>query len=382
MALRISQALSMHLPDPPFRLRPYDREMRRRLFQAIGFLDVQAASLDRPSEPMMKGSWLEPLIPANVNDVDVRFDSGEPIASRNDEFTDMTFTLLACKAQYAVRALNFSDFMEPGTKYMHMRQEVVSGFQQAAHQLLRECRPDASDFHWYTKKSVECVTASLQLIALRPLQRNINFTPPKIKEPHSLLKLAVNVLLTARELDIDPRGRPWRWFDCLFIRWHAMAVALAELCVCDDPIIMTLHFPAVEEGYTRFTSKVTDAHQRMLWGPMENIMNRAYAKRNELDSNGSNNIAGGAGSSEVPAVPQTPVEMQWPQQQLRLPPPVSTGQESDPFATALSPSMSLFCPCNPNLWDANDFSCLDDTSWANYESLINDIYGNNEVMFF
>ncbi|RJE17123.1 hypothetical protein PHISCL_10540, partial [Aspergillus sclerotialis] len=46
MALRIAQALSLHIPHPPFPLDPFEREMRRRLWHAIGMLDVQAA-LDR-----------------------------------------------------------------------------------------------------------------------------------------------------------------------------------------------------------------------------------------------------------------------------------------------------------------------------------------------
>ena len=359
-------------------------------------------------------------MPANINDDDIRFDASDQPVEDWDDFTNTTFTLLACKAQYAIRLMNFSEFMEPGIKYMHKRQHLVSDFQQTAQNLLRKSRPHEVDFHWYTTKSAQCVNASLQLIALRPLQRNINFTPPRIKESDCMLKLAVNVLQTTRELDTDPRGRLWRWFDGLLVPWHALAVALAELCVCQDPILMLRYFLPVEDGYHRFTSIVTDSQQRMLWGPMEKFMSRACTRREELIGQPPTSVSddinietqcqsqSSFSHTNTNTNTNTHVSTHEPSNQifplrpsLPAPPPpaalttssqcpsIPTHPDLPPVPSHLSPPSSsspntdwlLFNPW-PNIWDATDFGFseidnLPDTSWANYESLLNDIYGSN-----
>jgi hypothetical protein len=58
IVLRTAQALSLHLPDPPFIVSPFEKEMRRRLWLGIGLLDT-LTSLARGTEPMMKLDWLE-----------------------------------------------------------------------------------------------------------------------------------------------------------------------------------------------------------------------------------------------------------------------------------------------------------------------------------
>lgn len=389
MALRVAQALSLHYTDPPFPVRPFERELRRRLYQAIGLLDVQA-SLDRASEPMMQAVWLESHTLSNANDDDIRFNMEEPVQA-SDEFTDTTFTLILAKAQYALRSLNFSDFSEPGVKYMHLRQQVVRDFQQTASNLLCRCQPDAIDFHWFTWKSAECIHASLQLIALRPLQRNANFTPPRVKEPAGLLDLAANVVQKTQELSTDPRGHLWGWFESIFAPWHALAVAIAEICVCDDPSLMEKYFPIVEKGYDRFSSVVTDSQQRMLWGPMEKIMSRARRKRHELleavsiaaEKHAQSHFPTTAtDSSQQPSFSGD----DW-QSQLSF--PLIVGQESSGQEQMVS-SMGLPEPCNwldpwPTMWDEIDpgyggIDNLQNTSWSNYEMFIEGIYESNESM--
>lgn len=198
MAVRVAQALSLHVPDPPFLITPFEQEMRRRLWSAIGLLDVQASS-DRASEPMILRSWLESHTPANVSDDDIPF--GHQVALvESDGFTDTTFTLVISKAHCSVRSL-----MEPGSQYMHIRQACVADFQQTASQLLRNCQPEAVPFHWYTHKVADYIATSMQLIALRPLQRTLDFTPPHAPGSN-LLGLSVDILRKTETLYRDPRG--------------------------------------------------------------------------------------------------------------------------------------------------------------------------------
>ncbi|RJE24243.1 hypothetical protein PHISCL_03403 [Aspergillus sclerotialis] len=365
MALRIAQALSLHVPNPPFSVRPFEQEMRRRLWHTIGVLDVQA-SLDRASEPMILASWLQSHVPSNINDDDIAYDSED--IQESEGFTDTTFSLIISKAQRVVRSLNSNGLMEPGVEYMHTRYACVSDFQETASRLLRNCQPDILPFHWYTKKVADSIAASLRLIALRPLQRNENFTPPPVHKG-SLLKLSIGILQMAHEIYSDPRGGPWRWLNGIFAPWHALAVAIAEICVCDDLGLLERCWPVVEQAFYRFSNLVADSQQGMLWKPMEKLMSRAQSKKEALlgtsplpvgdvVSGGSLTLGSafdglGWTSSMVTATAEGQDNRQ--QEQTE-----TDGAYSNDNSDLL-----------PNVWDLIDFDCPDaddpcKTSWPSY----------------
>ena len=275
MAVRVAQALMLHMPQYP--ARPFEKEMRRRLWHAIGLLDVQAA-LDRGSEPMMKASWLQ-FLPSNLNDECMTLYSQE-LVSDSEGYTDMAFTLIMSKAQCVIRSLNFGDLMEPGIVNMHMRQACVIVFRETASRLLQNCQPDTEPFHWYAKQVAECIDASLQLIVLRPMQYNPKFTPSRIRGS-GLLKLAVKALQKTQAQYTDERGWRWRWFRPILDPRHTLAIAIAELCVCEDLGLIERCWPVVESSFNRF-NKVGSSHDGLLWKPIEEGLARARAKRESL----------------------------------------------------------------------------------------------------
>ncbi|KAF7590310.1 hypothetical protein BBP40_003003 [Aspergillus hancockii] len=384
MALRIGQALSLHLPEPPFPVRPFERELRRRLWLAIGFLDIQC-SLDRASEPMMKASWLQSHQPSNVNDSDISFGMEGPV-QESPGFTDMTFAMMTMKAQYTTRLLNFTDFTDPTVRSVSKRQQLVNEFQEATSKLLQHSQPDKIPFHWFTKKIAENISAVMQLIALRPLQRNSNFIPPRVRGDR-LLQISVNVLTNARNISSDPRAFPWQWVEHMFVPWHSLAIAISELCVCDDLSIMERFWTPVREAYDHLGDLIADSRKGMIWKPMEKIMAQAETKRKQLLE----------ASNAAPSYPPPP------------PPPSSQFPSTAPLQvpvcaqTSVQPSLALsgdVVPCTgvyaqtvpmvtlpetvglgpwPNVWDAVDFGCpgaTNETSWLNYENFIEDVYGN------
>lgn len=102
MAVRVAQALPLHLEHPPFPIQPFEQEMRRRVWLAIGLLDLQA-SLDRASEPMIPASWLQSHLPSNVNDSEFGF-GFEGALQASDSFTDMTFFIGRCQSPLRCKA--------------------------------------------------------------------------------------------------------------------------------------------------------------------------------------------------------------------------------------------------------------------------------------
>ena len=369
MALRIGQALLLHQPTPPFPVSPFEQEMRRRLWHAIGLLDVQVA-IERVSEPMMQASWLQSHPPSNVNDSDISFGMEEP-AQESDGFTEMSFTLMLWKSQCIVRSLNFSDFMEPSVKSMSLRRQLVIDFQQTTSSLLQGSRPNSDPFHWFSRQVAECINASMQLITIRPLQRNANFTPPLVRED-GLLKLAVDVLQKVQRLRSDPKTSPWCWVGFIFVPWHALAVAIAEFCVCQNAPLMESVWPSIEQGYSRFQVFAAGSQQGMLREPMEKLIIQARARKDQFLKQPASVSTLSSNSQPEYASLSPSFSLVEPQTEVPLPLPMSdTSNDLDPL---------------PNVWDRMDFGTtgLDniyETSWLNYESFIDDLYENADYMW-
>lgn len=371
MALRIGQALLLHQSAPPFPVSPFEQEMRRRLWHAIGLLDVQVA-IERVSEPMMQASWLQSHPPSNVNDIDISFGMEEP-AQESEGFTEMSFTLMLWKSQCIVRSLNFSDFMEPSVKLMSLRRQLVIDFQQTTSSLLQGSKPDSQPFHCFSRQVAECINASMQLITIRPLQRNANFTPPLIRED-GLLKLAVDVLQKVQRLRSDPKTSPCCWVEFIFVPWHALAVAIAEFCVCQNAPLMESVWPSIEQGYSRFQAFAAGSQQGMLREPMEKLIVQARTRREQLLKHPASVLTLSSNSQpEYASIsPSFSSVLQGPQTEVPLPVPM--------------PDTANDLETLPNVWDVMDFGTtgLDNTygtSWLNYENFIDDLYENADYMW-
>lgn len=369
IALRVAQALYLHLAEPPFPVRPFDREMRRRLWLAIGFLDMQS-SADRASEPIMQASWLQSHPPTNTNDSDLTYNMDTP-PRESPNMTDMTFCLMTLQAQRVSRLLNFSDFTEPAVQSMTTRQQLVMDFQQTTSRLLRHAQPTTTPLDWFTRQATECTYAAIQLLALRPLQRIATFTPPRIRSDH-LLQAAVDVLAKSQALIDDPRAHAWRWMGHMFVPWHGLAVAIAELCICDDPFLWEMFWAPVERAYGRLGGLVADSRQGMLWKPMEKLMTRAQAKRETLQPRA---LPGTAGAAVSAAMQPSEASLQDIVAQHGADTRVGAVAAPD-LAT---PESMQGLAAWPSVWDTLDFADLgggEELSWLNYENFIDDVYGS------
>ncbi|PLB41214.1 uncharacterized protein BDW47DRAFT_115403 [Aspergillus candidus] len=368
VALRVAQALYLHLAEPPFPVRPFDREMRRRLWLAIGFLDMQSAA-DRASEPMMQVSWLQSHPPTNTNDSDLTYDMETP-PRESPYMTDMTYNLMTLQAQRVSRLLNSSDFIEPAVKSMPTRQQLVIDFQQTTSRLLHHAQPTTIPFHWFTRQATECTYAAIQLLALRPLQRIATFTPPRIRSDH-LIQAAVDVVAKSQALVDDPRAHPWRWMGHMFVPWHGLAVAIAELCICDDPFLWDMFWAPVERAYGRLGELVADSRQGMLWKPMEKLMARAQGKRETLQCNALSGTAG------VGVPPVQPLGTSAPDAVVQQGADTRVGAVAAPDLATPESMQDPGVVAWPSVWDTLDFSDLgggEELSWLNYENFIDDVY--------
>ncbi|KAL3471080.1 hypothetical protein BJX99DRAFT_238163 [Aspergillus californicus] len=286
VALRIAQALSLHLPESSFPLRPFEREMRHRLWHLIAWLDVEA-TLDRASEPLTRSMWVQQHHITNINDGDYGFGQHElvPLPSLNpgNRVTDVTLFIMLSHAQRALRTLDLSARTEPGATNILARQQMVDDFRCSANTLLAGCEPGNVPFHWFITQLKECIHAVLQLVALRPLETSAATFSTSIPRSQVLV-MAADILKERQRIYSDHRAEPWRWLEPFFFPRHALAVALAEVCACagTERSLADADWRTLEKHYDLFLEQTVDMDQERLWRSMQDLMQNARTVHDSL----------------------------------------------------------------------------------------------------
>lgn len=114
------------------------------------------------------------------------------------------------------------------------------------------------------------------LYAIRPLQIHHSVKVPSTAE-FDVLGVAVETLTKHHALLTNPVTEPWRWF--IWVQWHALAVALAELCSRTEGLAVERAWEVIDVVFQRYAETVADTERGMLWQPIEKLMKKARQNR-------------------------------------------------------------------------------------------------------
>lgn len=286
LAVRIAHALGLHrekLDDQqPSPYQPFEREMRRRLWWEICFLDRQA-SVDRGSDPIIVSNSFSTQLPLNINDRELIPGSPEEVHPRS-EYTDSTLSLVCHEIFDVERRLNYTPAGGFDTSqvmaedpWAQRRAWVIACQQRLEDNYLRHCDM-AIPVQRYTKFVADIMTAIMWLLVYRPLQRQPHYTSVLIPEP-GILYLCVEVVEKANQVSKDSALGNFRWFSQLWTQWHALAVMIAELCVQSEGPTVERAWTVVESMYKETAQYVADTDKGKLWRPIKKLMKKAHAVR-------------------------------------------------------------------------------------------------------
>lgn len=347
---RIGRALGIHkeLPGEPI----YTRELRRRLWYSVIFLDC-FSSFDRGSDPtIMRDTYNRPL-PTNVNDND--FDEySTSLTSRQYEITDMSLALMAHEgAIFPLRGT--SDF--GSGKGQSWQQDLQTAYEIRTlinDKYLRYCIPGKPE-HDVIRYTGAAAVHSIFLRAVRPMRYDSNTPPPRVDSPW-VMDLALNILRHAEELWVYMEKR---WRRMPWVPWHAIAVALAALCSLRDTPVANEAWALIDKAMVRYAPDVADGANGMLWRPIEKLYKKAAAFRDGTDTQQIQQaqqhqpVAASTGAVFVPS------------QQAPLQNPLMEMPGADLMMNAPDPMFDLSSDMMATL--------PNDTSWLDWESIIKDI---------
>ncbi|CAG8037413.1 unnamed protein product [Penicillium salamii] len=280
IVLRIAQGLGLHRDGTNFALKPFETEMRRRLWWHISLLDVRASE-DHGTDPLIHETMYDTRLPLNINDEDITPDMDEPPAER-EGCTDATFCLIRCEITSALRRANYvcpgAQWRTPGgipspERCERMIQIISDRCEQ---KYIRHCDMNIP-IQWCSATVARLILAKLWLIVHHPMTRKDRSNISQATR-ESLFQTAIEVLEFGRLLEADPKTAKWGWLFRTNMQWHGVAFVLSEICVRSMCPVTDRAWNAVSSLYADWAVQAT--HKKgMLWRPLAALMKRATARR-------------------------------------------------------------------------------------------------------
>ncbi|KAL2848077.1 fungal-specific transcription factor domain-containing protein [Aspergillus pseudoustus] len=277
LALRLAQGLGLHRDGNNFGLKPFEAEMRRRLWWHIVLLDLRSSE-DHGTDVQIYDQMFDTKLPLNINDTDIYPDLEERPKART-EFTDMSFFLIRCDICYALRRMSY--ICPNGASGAHTVENcpnvVQSVNRHIEEQYLKHC--DMTDpIQWVSATITRLVLTKMWLVIHHPITSSNHDSKISNESRESLFISSIEVTEFARLVKEDENTKKWSWMFDTHMQWHAMAMVLSELCV--RPLS-----PLTDRAWLAVTTIYDDwlrsAKQRkgMLWRPLAQLMKRAGALR-------------------------------------------------------------------------------------------------------
>ncbi|ROW07771.1 hypothetical protein VMCG_03388 [Cytospora schulzeri] len=417
LVLRLCQALGIHRDSDGLAFPPYEAEMRRRLWSQIIVLDVRAAT-DRGTEPMVRQEEYNTLPPTNLNDADFGPQTTVPLAQlARKGTTDVTFSLCTyecstlflhihgprsrfSKAAHEMKTTTTNTNTNTNTTTYTTAPKSLVHPQMSEEDLVQRIKrleaqfttptPPPPHLHYQSALAISVIRiASLTywLSIQYPWQVRQPLIKPRVSREH-MLQTAVSIMelktfgpasttptitfssstssssvpsAVARGIDPAEYTERFVWWQDGYTQWHALAVALAELCVQTEGRLVERAWAVVDRVAPVFGDQVADARKGALWRPIRKLLRKARERRAEaqmrrlrIDGGGEGGGGGGgrggqgvagAGAGQGPAQAQQTSQNQQQHQQQRTrgsavnsqPPPLPLTPSIPPEPTARPP---------------------------------------------
>lgn len=145
-------------------------------------------------------------------------------------------------------------------------------------QYIRYCNIEIP-FQWFAVHVADIMVVCMMLLAIRPMQVDPQIGYPRVDSTR-VLRLSIDGMQKHRDIMANPLTEPWRWF--VWVQWHALAVALAELCSQTEGPLVERAWKVVDVSYEEYGKTVADTKSGMLWQPIQKLMKKARQTRRSV----------------------------------------------------------------------------------------------------
>ena len=283
LLVRLAQAQGCHRDGQQFGLKPFETEMRRRLWWQICTLDIRASE-DHGTDPTIVEHNFDTKLPLNINDEDISPDMTQtPV--EHEGATEMTFDLIRFSVSTTIRHMSYAPPRQGRcqTKMSNITLEDKEKHIDDLHQYLEQKYLKYLDMsiplHWVAALVARLIMAKMWLVIHHPLSRIDRGAGLTQEVKDRLFDTSVEVIEFSRLLETDKSTLKWGWLFRTYVQWHALAFVLSELCIRTTG-------PAVEKAWAVIDSALADeethistSQRGMMWKPLRKLLVKAKDER-------------------------------------------------------------------------------------------------------
>ncbi|KAK4149315.1 hypothetical protein C8A00DRAFT_38096 [Chaetomidium leptoderma] len=313
----IARTMGLHRDGTVFGLKPFETELRRRLWWQICIIDSRSSEY-HCNEPIARGFASDTKPPLHVDDADLSPEMVEPPAERWDRATDMTLSLVRCEAIQTGWKLGLikgkqpsgpgssssapaaDDSREATTK---KRRALIQNLEARLRDRYLPICDSSEPFQLLSSAVARIILARFWLItqysvASRETSKADHSVSNKSSSlipgtPESstgqlennmrneLFQTSIEILEVSGMLLTSRDIMQWTWYSKTHIQWGAMAFVLSELCARPHSAECDRAWDCVTTVYDgwRVGGKQDDEGRLALWRPIRRLMAKArYVK--------------------------------------------------------------------------------------------------------
>lgn len=324
LVFQLAQTMGLHRDGTVFGLKPFETEMRRRLWWQICILDSRPSDHDGFAS-MVYQSLSDTRLPLNINDEDLSPDM-TALPPERDEATEMCFCLVRCEAMSAANKMKLlspglpmsstQEGLGPSSLPLEERVKVIRELEARLHdRYIRHCHP-SSPIQFMTILLSRLIVVHFWLIICYPLmgtnrpaaaaepaqarpppqqQATTNPShqpPPPDGQPEAhlpgppssshvptlmtrdqLFAASVETLQLSAQITLLDAAHKWSWFTKIHAHWHIAAFVLSELCRRPPSPACERAWAAVTTMYTVWNAQ-SGATPGLMWKSVRRLMAR------------------------------------------------------------------------------------------------------------
>jgi hypothetical protein len=288
LAVRICQAIGIHRDGTNFpHLKPFEVEMRRRLFWSLLMLDLRAAE-DQGTECIISDDSFDTQFPLNINDADISPDSNE-FPQPRDGSTDLTFCLIRFEICNLARKMHLASTTVPTDmtrdETLGMLQErenmLLDVYNKVEVKYLGDSSAEGNPMYWVAGNIARVIVAKMITVIYQPVLFALPHDTLSCRLRERLFLAAVEIFEYNHILNTDPRCRQWRWLFRTYTQWHAVAYLLLELCNREWSATSERAWAAINACFSGPDSLAVDkmSVHTVVWLPFKKLYHRAKKHR-------------------------------------------------------------------------------------------------------
>jgi hypothetical protein len=278
LAIRMAQSIGLHRDGTNFQnLKPYNIEMRRRVWWAICMLDIRSSE-NQGTDMTIANDSFDTKLPLNINDEDIKPDSEQPLTER-DGITDIFFARLSyemCDIMRQMTTLVVKDGPPNLEKQSHMINELYQIVERNQSKYWTESTSIAFDV---TSICTRLVMAKMTLLIYHP---TLFFSRSENDSDETRAKLFASAIEVAEYnhiLNSEPRYRQWRWCYLTYTHWYSIVYLVIEISRRPWSPTVERAWVALHSSWLIPSKFYTDKNMR-IWVPLRKLMSRANQHRN------------------------------------------------------------------------------------------------------